>query len=806
MLNLLRENNASNENYSLQALSKSVSSFEECLLELNDSIHETYINDYLYNLRKNITDRVLYKSIFESLDYTEAAVSKDTDDTIKSSPTRELKFVPNSVANIPTARDNKQVSKNKENTFRRIINAIKNFNNKIAEFFRSKFSKAQNITIQAREVEKQISANIPENHNNTTATNTDTGTNTDSVNNNPTPSSDSNTTDNTTVSKSKSPKTNRSPRNKTSANKPSDINAHNVSSILTTDAEFTIFYFPKANELTPEVYNVINHSIKDIVFKKIKNIDSSKNRNSVLDEIKTNVLHVLYKALPRYKTSGSGFSTVDDYKHYIDNAIGTRKITCTGNDYIQKYHEMCKNPIALSATEYTKKLKELNNNLDYAMGTFSSYSEDNKEIIISALTFIKDITQLTSQLINQSIQKYIEACSYFIKVFGGNTKVKTESGFIHGEPFDSETLFANADYRDFNPTEWMNLELTTEMYEIKYAIREFKKNVAIKEANILLNNTDPRRTMTELIAMREAEEKKFKLNIDTIIFRISEMISKFLGTVKDTFNQDSVLIKKNAEKMKQPFTFEKVSSKGDIIAGIDRVQIHLNIRYDEATMKDDTKKDIFEKQVLPSLSESIGVNTKRKNSWDPGKMEIAEYCKRYFGGPMSESSDGFTLCEYTGKELDGLKDKITNFIHNFNKITASINNDLNSLKIESKKLGVKDINTTTSTANSTTTSQNIEPQNNSVYYSILYDRVLNEADIVKADTEEKADANVPNNNNSDNDNKTVNGPNEYFNCYKDVIAAKLTAIEFIHSELMQIIRNHLGIKPTPEKGKDDNKK
>ena len=796
MLNLLRENNASNENYSLQALSKSISSFEECLLELNDSIHEAYINDYLYNLRKNIADRVLYKSIFESLDYTEAAaVSTPTDGPVKSSPTRELKFVPNSVtSDISTARDDKQTSKNKENTFRRIINAIKNFNNKIADFFRSKFNKAQNITVQAREVEKQISGNIPENHNNTTATNTA------SVDNNTTLSSNSNTADKTTVNKSKSPKSNRSPRNK-----PSDINANNISSILTASAEFTIFYFPKANELTPDVYNAINHSIKDIVFKKIKNIDSSKNRNSVLDEIKTNVLHILYKALPKYKTSGSGFSTVDDYKHYIDNAIGTRKITCTGNDYIQKYHEMCKNPIALSATEYTKKLKELNNNLDYAMGTFSSYSEDNKEIIISALTFIKDITQLTSQLINQSIQKYIEACSYFIKVFGENTKVKTESGFIHGEPFDSETLFANADYRDFNPTEWMNLELTTEMYEIKYAIREFKKNVAIKEASILLNNTDPRKTMTELIAMREAEEKKFKLNIDTIIFRISEMISKFLGTVKDTFNQDSILIKKNAEKMKQPFTFEKVSSKGDIIAGMDRVQIHLNIRYDEATMKDDTKKDIFEKQVLPSLSESTGVNIKRKNSWDPSKMEIAEYCKRYFGGPISESSDGFTLCEYTGKELDGLKDKITNFIHNFNKITASINNDLNSLKIESKKLGVKDINTTTSTANSTTTSQNVEPQNNSVYYSILYDRALNEADIVKADTEEKADANVSNNN-LDNDNKAVNGANEYFNCYKDVIAAKLTAIEFIHSELMQIIRNHLGVKPTSEKGKDDTKK
>jgi hypothetical protein len=301
--------------------------------------------------------------------------------------------------------------------------------------------------------------------------------------------------------------------------------------------------------------------------------------------------------------------------------------------------------------------------------------------------------------------------------------------------------------------------------------------------------------------MREAEEKKFNLNIDTIILRISEMINKFLGFVKDKFNQDSMLLKKNAEKMKEPFKFEKVSSKGDILAGIDRVQTHFDIRYDESTMKDDTKKDIFEKQVLPKLNDGTG---KRKLSWAPDKMEISEYCKLYFGAPMSDSAEGFTLCEYTGTELNGAKDKITGFIHNFNRITASINNDLNSLKVESKKLGVKTNtpNATTQQQTSTTTSSTVEPQNNSAcYYSILYDRYINEADIVKVETDSNR-----NDNTNDDDKSVANGPNEYFNCYKDVIAAKLTAIEFIHSELMQIIRNHLGIKPTPAKGKEDNNK
>lgn len=723
MLNLLRENNNC-ENYSLNKITVKPQSFEECLLELNDSIHEAYIDDYIDGLKSNMINRVIYKSILE-----------DTNNTDNVSTT----------------------TKKKENIFRRIYNAFKKWITGIIDHFRNIFNWYDQLNDKMERTMEELFRQCGVDFDNYTVNYT---------------------------------KTNESAV---------DNSTDSIKTFFSDTREFTLFHFPSSKDISPTIYDFLIQSIDRIILPKIRN-SNNKTQEEIITDIKTSILDGIFKQLP--KSDIKSFTSADDYKEYVSSICYRETVVCSGKEYMENFNKNKDNSIASNSSAYTKKMNDLNRALDKMLSSFANSSDKDKDSMIIALTFLSDIAKLTTQLINKSIREYFNMGNYFLKVFAPYTKSsKNEAGFIHGEPFDGDTLFANGDPRDFNPTEWMNLELTTEMYEIRYAIRECRKNIAIKEANIILNGVDPKRTINELVSMREAEEKKFNLNIDTIILRISEMINKFLGFVKDKFNQDSMLLKKNAEKMKEPFKFEKVSSKGDILAGIDRVQTHFDIRYDESTMKDDTKKDIFEKQVLPKLNDGTG---KRKLSWAPDKMEISEYCKLYFGAPMSDSAEGFTLCEYTGTELNGAKDKITGFIHNFNRITASINNDLNSLKVESKKLGVKTNtpNTATQQQTSTTASSTVEPQNNSAcYYSILYDRYINEADIVKYETESNR------NDNTNDDNKSAtNGPNEYFNCYKDVIAAKLTAIEFIHSELMQIIRNHLGIKPTPEKGKDDNKK
>lgn len=839
MLNLLRENNNC-ENYSLNKITVKPQSFEECLLELNDSIHEAYIDDYIDGLKSNMINRVIYKSILEDASNENASAT----------------------------------TKKKENIFRRIYNAFKKWITSIINYFKGIFNIYKQIDNAMEEMAEEIFKayavdlyNCTVNDTNTSDINNGIGVDfkkavdaqkvlrvrimlKDQILLNANPKGSRLSLDdmiNYALSNLKTPlfvKYDADPPISTTKDdwnvdyfnincvrlvnnfskerfnhlvdvatflyKDGQFNESAVENIgentsiktfFSDTREFTLFFFPSAKDLTPSVYDFLTQSIDRIILPKIRNNSGTKTRDEIISEIEKDILSGLYNQLPKNSNS-SKFTSIEDYKKYISEACTRKTVTCTGLEYMKNHNANRDNSIASNSATYSKKLNDLNKSLDKMLSSFANSDDKDKDALIISLTFLSDIAKLTSQLINNSIKSYIDMGKYFLKVFAPYTKSsKNEAGFIHGEPFDGDTLFANGDPRDFNPTEWMNLELTTEMYEIRYAIRECRKNIAIKEANIILNSVDPKRTINELVSMREAEEKKFNLNIDTIILRISEMINKFLGFVKDRFNQDSMLLKKNAEKMKEPFKFEKVSSKGDILAGIDRVQTHFDIRYDESTMKDDTKKDIFEKQVLPKLNDGTG---KRKLSWAPDKMEISEYCKLYFGAPMSDSAEGFTLCEYTGTELNGAKDKITGFIHNFNRITASINNDLNSLKVESKKLGVKTNapNAATQQQTSTTTSSTVEPQNNSAcYYSILYDRYINEADIVKVETDSNR------NDNTNDDNKpATNGPNEYFNCYKDVIAAKLTAIEFIHSELMQIIRNHLGIKPTPAKGKEDNNK
>ena len=91
--------------------------------------------------------------------------------------------------------------------------------------------------------------------------------------------------------------------------------------------------------------------------------------------------------------------------------------------------------------------------------------------------------------------------------------------------------------------------------------------------------------------------------------------------------------------------------------------------------------------------------------------------------------------------------------------------------------------------------ENVKPANNNEnnkttgknesYYSILFGKYITEADIVKGD--------VANNDGNHNNNVAVNDIasfRNYMNCYKDIFASKLTAAEFITSEVGQIIRAH----------------
>lgn len=805
MLSLLREQTSSNESLSLNKMTSRVQSFEETLLELNEQIHEACINDYMYNLRASLRDKVIHKSVFAAM--LEAApaeeansgnnaennnAGQDNQAANNNNETPKNDSENNSETNNADDKpkeekkeDQKKDDENKKSIFRKIIDAIKSFFRKIADLFKKKEEKAKDTDNKVKEKEKEVKdkagvdmANPPEN------------TGTDS--NPPKQDTNNNSADNPKQNENSdnNPKQNEAPKN-------DKITPDTVKSFLSSEREFNFYYFPSTEELPVSIYDELTKSISNIILSKIKSRNKGSDKDQIISDINMSLINIVYNVLNAKKSTNKNkgrFKTIDDYKNYIDSCISVNKKTSTGAEFMKNINARRKSPIALVANTYSSKFNSLTGAIDKAINNFASTDSTDQDILIATLNTLTDLARLTSNFVDQATQKFIDMEQYYLSLYGINSdnsgEVAHESSTIHGEVFDSETLFANADYRDFNPTEWLNLQLTTESYEMRYAIREFRMSVAQKEASIIMESDNPYIAMKNLIAMREAEEKKFQNNIDGIIFRIREALNKFIGFVNDKFSKDADIIRKYAKELKQPFNFKEVSFAGNIIDGIDRIKVQLDMTYD-VSLKDADRKEVFKTKVLPKLS---GSSDKRPVRWDDD-MNISDFCNAYFGNAMPE--DKYKRCVYTADEFNAVKDsKIIPFLQNTGSISASIKNDINKLGNEAKKIGVAVDTTINNTTSATTTTAKVEETKQEGYFSILYNRYICEADIEAAkDGEAGTDGGTASNGNNTNS-------KEFFECFNEVLQCKLKAATFIQSELMQVVRHHVGIK---DEKKDEDK-
>ena len=431
-----------------------------------------------------------------------------------------------------------------------------------------------------------------------------------------------------------------------------------------------------------------------------------------------------------------------------------------------------------------------------AINNTKELSEDDYKLIDTVIgrlvEFLRAFTYALESQYNYNIYALKILISFFEKKF-----VAKESGFIHGEEFNSDTLFGNEDLRDFNRTEWLDLSLYTECFEIIKELDESRRRTILGEA-IVLTDDEPHK-ISRLIAMREAEENRVGANIKAIFETIKKTIQKFFNDITDKCADLSKRIQDNSNIMSNKITLGKISSKGDIIAGMYRVQQSLNIiPFDLESMRDDLKdkKTFFEKRVLQSLQQS-SANSKRTVKWDTD-MNITDYCKAYFGAPLSE--DKYPKCEYTGADFEALKKDMIGFVNKATNIKNRINSDINRLESESKKF----TNTTTTDPQPDASADNKQtevkpiPNNkpvssqNASYFSTMYNSWINEADI-EAGTQNNANGES---NTSNTEISTLY--KNYIECYKDVLFSQITAISFIYSEFSAIINAHLasyGIKP-----------
>ena len=460
-----------------------------------------------------------------------------------------------------------------------------------------------------------------------------------------------------------------------------------------------------------------------------------------------------------------------------------------------------------------------------------SLSQDVAKTMQTIVATIEQVSMSYNELIS-TIEKYhLRATDYALAVakniksgdhtgdYSNDEKYKdytNESGMIHGEEFNSDTLFDNEDMRDFNRTEWLDLNLTVECYTMKHKLTEIRKRIAIQEACILADE-EPRKII-RLNAMREAEEKKSNSVIMSIINKIKEFFTKFTQIFNEKFNSITKYIHDNRQYIDKPVTIKSMSSKGDIIAGMYRCQNNINvIPFDYNAMKADLvdKKTFFKNKILPTLGKN-NQTSKRKLEWTDD-MDIATYCKIYFGASIPE--DKYPKCEYTGAEMEQNKKNIIRFLTEKN-ISFSAKKDLDNLEHESKRMNASvstntptsngeaksdtsaSTTSTTSSASGSSSASTATPKDESMYYSELYERWITEADIDAGVAKEgEKPASTPNND-------IYNAYRVYMEAYKDVILAKMTGCEFIVSELKQFISVHSvnnGGKPIPSGAKEEKK-
>lgn len=409
--------------------------------------------------------------------------------------------------------------------------------------------------------------------------------------------------------------------------------------------------------------------------------------------------------------------------------------------------------------------------------TTADTSNSLREIVLKSLSEIAN--SVKSWLHYESAMTFadVKSAEYYIKTINNIDliKAKNESGTIHGEPFNGDTLFDNNDKRDFNPTEWLDLELTTESYEIYSAILETKRAIAVNEAIIMSDGGID--TFRRLQVMREAELQKFKDSLMEIIKRIGEAIEKFIANLKDKLGLNTKFIKDNSDAINQPFKFEKVASYGDILAGLYRIKKEIMIdafNYDLMKNRLENSDDFFRDIGKKHLNES---SQHRKIDWNDTKLTPIDICKAYFGASMSE--DKYPKCEYTAAEVERARRDIIAYLQD-QQFISSIRKEKDKLETEIKK--------ETNNIISNAAPENQEPQtasaHESMYYSELYQRWFTEAEI-------QMGTDGSDGTNADNKSKESNKAfKTYLGVRKSIILSKITAAEFIRNEWMSVMEKH----------------
>lgn len=361
-----------------------------------------------------------------------------------------------------------------------------------------------------------------------------------------------------------------------------------------------------------------------------------------------------------------------------------------------------------------------------------------------------------------------------------------ESGIIHGEPFNSDTLFDNDDYRDFNRTEWIDLKLEAELYSMSHNLAEGYKEAALKEALILTENNSQSTKYVQLHELNAETWQKAKLAVEVAIRNIIKFLDKAIAIVIDKINPSTLYVKANENQIRGNIFAIKATSKIDLFNGIGRIKEDIRpVPYDYNKLKDDLESvnTFFKKHILPELERSsIRMHNDIKYN---DQMGINKYMHMYYGLSNGDSQQDI---EFGAAMLEKNKSMMIDYILSPNRLFATLRSDLSQLEINAKKASSAISKPAEPSAQNTevdnkTSNENIDTANHEAVYSYLYNSWLTEADI--------NNGSIPTANSVETGVSKDTAIRNYISAYKLVYTAKINAARSIISEFGGIMKAHV---------------
>lgn len=404
--------------------------------------------------------------------------------------------------------------------------------------------------------------------------------------------------------------------------------------------------------------------------------------------------------------------------------------------------------------------------------------------------------------------------------------IYNEESFIHGEPFNGDTLYDEEDYQDFNRTDWINLGLGEHYKDLENQSRI--EEAAFKQE--CLYRSQPGFSFEKLQRLNEEVAETSKKGWARAMDTLKELIQKFIEKLYGAFGSNKPYLDRyknsiiDGQTPAVPFT-----STGDIFVGMDRIMNVGVPLLNYQQMKNDLgdQGTFYAKHILPEFAK--GKNGGRWSRFmkrnfqhtSDGKggvqINIAGDSKEYFGYGNENNKNEWQLSDLTKDDWQ----EIFNWLYDVKKIRDSIKKDQRTIEDSIRRIDTElkkaqklkdDAKNGTSEkpnteVNTDPKQADVQPQQNAAY-SYVYGRMFTEAEIGDAPAASGGDNAAPqatnttgkgyndtnaamkdiNSTNPDSTEAVRTAMNNYLAVVKAVLTAKMSALEFIRKELFQIVR------------------